>query len=158
MPDAPRFRHVRRCGYSLSGISAARETVAVPIFKNRTREPAVENVITAAVECLRHSGRLKVVPSRRRTRSWRRDHGTGSVHRVQPADNVTEYRLHVTVTIRFRDVRQEAMLWAQDGLQEWANFRVQGQVSDTIAREDVAARQAAVEIGRRIVSSAVDRF
>jgi hypothetical protein len=46
----------------------------------------------------------------------------------------------------------------EDGLEEQENFRVQGQVSDSIAREDVAARQAAVDIGRRIVASAVDRF
>jgi hypothetical protein len=31
-------------------------------------------------------------------------------------------------------------------------------VSETLAREDQAARQAAVDIGRRIVASSVDRF
>ena len=72
--------------------------------------------------------------------------------------NITEYRLRVRVNIKFRDVRENSTLWVQDGLEEWADFRVQGQVSDTIAREDVATRQAAVEIGRRIVAAAVDRF
>lgn len=150
------------CGYSLSGnLPPHVRTVAVPIFKNRTQEPAVENVITAAVvNAFVTSGRLKVVPVAQADSILE---GEITGYRLEsiafnPQINVTEYRLHVTVTIRFRDVRQEAMLWAQDGLQEWANFRVQGQVSDTIAREDVAARQAAVEIGRRIVSSAVDRF
>ena len=72
--------------------------------------------------------------------------------------NVTVYRLRVRVNILFRDVRQGTTLYKQDGLEQWADFRVQGQVSDTLAREDQAARQAAVEIGRRIVASAVDRF
>ena len=75
-----------------------------------------------------------------------------------PQINITEYRLRVRVNIVFRDVRQGTTLWKQDGLEQWADFRVEGQVSETLAREGVAARQAAVEIGRRIVSSAVDRF
>ena len=50
------------------------------------------------------------------------------------------------------------MLWRQEGLQDQADFRVAGQVSQTIAFEESAARQAAVEIGRRVVSLALDRF
>jgi hypothetical protein len=75
-----------------------------------------------------------------------------------PQINVTEYRLRLRLNVHFRDVRENTTLWKQDGLEEWADFRVQGQVSETIAREDVAARQAAVIIGRRIVAAAVDRF
>jgi hypothetical protein len=43
-------------------------------------------------------------------------------------------------------------------LQERADFRVAGQVSQTIAIEEGAARQAAQDIGRKIVSLALDRF
>src|SRR5262249_59786887 len=71
-----------------------------------------------------------------------------------PGINVTQYRLRVRVDITFRDVRESTTLWKQDGLEEWADFRVQGQVSDSIAKEDQAARQAAVEIGRRIDAAA----
>jgi hypothetical protein len=35
---------------------------------------------------------------------------------------------------------------------------VAGQVSDTISREDGAVKQAALEIGRKVVNRAVDRF
>ena len=75
-----------------------------------------------------------------------------------PQINVTEYRLRVRVNILFRDIRQNTTLYKQDGLEQWADFRVQGQVSETLAREELAARQAAIEIGRRIVASSVDRF
>ena len=150
------------CGYSLTGnLPAHVKTVAVPIFKNKTQEPAVENVITAAVvNAFVTSGRLKVVPPAQADSVLDGEITGYSLESIafNPQINVTEYRLRVTVNIRFRDVRRDAVLWTQDGLQEWANFRVQGQVSDTIAREDVAARQAAVDIGRRIVASAVDRF
>jgi hypothetical protein len=150
------------CGYSVSGnLPAHVKTVAVPIFKNKTQEPAVENVITAAVvNAFVTSGRLKVVPIDGADSILEGEITGYSVDSIafNPQINVTEYRLRVTVNIRFRDVRNDAVLWTQDGLEERANFRVQGQVSDTIAREDVAARQAAVDIGRRIVASAVDRF
>lgn len=150
------------CGYSTrGGLPAHIKTVAVPIFKNKTQEPAVENVITAAVvNAFVTSGRLKVVPIDGADSILEGEITGYSVDSIafNPQINVTEYRLRVTVNIRFRDVRNDAVLWTQDGLEERANFRVQGQVSDTIAREDVAARQAAVDIGRRIVASAVDRF
>jgi len=150
------------CGYSVSGnLPSHVKTVAVPIFKNKTQEPAVENVITAAVvSAFVTSGRLKVVPAEAADSILEGEITGYSIDSIafNPQINVTEYRLRVTVNIRFRDMRQSTMLWTQDGLEERANFRVQGQVSDTIAREDVAARQAAVDIGRRIVASAVDRF
>jgi outer membrane lipopolysaccharide assembly protein LptE/RlpB len=152
------------CGYSIGlggNLPSHLKTVAVPIFRNNTQQPAVENTITAAVvNAFVTSGRLKVVPVDEADSVLE-----GAITGYQldsiafnPQLNVTEYRLRVTVDIRFRDVRKDALLWKQEGLQEWADFRVPGQVSDTIAREDAAARQAAVDIGRKIVASAVDRF
>ena len=58
----------------------------------------------------------------------------------------------------FRDVKRSAMLWRQEGLSETSDFQVQGQVSDTIARARGAVSQAAVEIGRKVVNLALDRF
>ena len=51
------------CGYSLRGnLPGHLKTVAVPVFANRTREPAVENIITrAVVEAFTTNGRLHVV-------------------------------------------------------------------------------------------------
>ena len=152
------------CGYSVGlrgNLPAHIKTVAVPIFTNQTQEPAVENVITAAVvNAFVTSGRLKVVPIDEADSILE---GTITGYNLELIAfssniNVTEFRVRVQVNIRFRDVRENTMLWKQDGLEERADFRVQGQVSDTIAREDSAARQAAVDIGRRIVASAVDRF
>src|SRR5712692_11412745 len=52
------------CGYTLGGnLPPHVKTVAVPIFKNLTQQPAIENVITAAVvNAFANGGRLKVVP------------------------------------------------------------------------------------------------
>ena len=46
----------------------------------------------------------------------------------------------------------------QQRLREKADFQVLGAVSQTISREESAIRAAAIDIGRAIVSLAVDRF
>jgi hypothetical protein len=75
-----------------------------------------------------------------------------------PNANVRQYRLLVTLNLRMRDVRQEKVLVDHRGLQERADFRVLGAVSQTISREESALRQAAVEIARSIVALTLDRF
>jgi hypothetical protein len=72
--------------------------------------------------------------------------------------NVQAYRLRVVLNVEFRDVRRNALLWRQEGLQETSDFQVQGTVSDTVARGQGAMLQAATEIGRKVVNLALDRF
>jgi outer membrane lipopolysaccharide assembly protein LptE/RlpB len=152
------------CGYSVGlrgNLPAHIKSVAVPIFRNNTPEPAIENTITSAVvNAFVTSGRVTIVPVDQADAIL---DGTITGYRLDLIAftkdiNVTDYRLTVTVNVRFRDVRENTVLYTQDGLEERADFRVQGQVSQTIAREDVAARQAAVDIGRKIVASTLDRF
>jgi hypothetical protein len=152
------------CGYSVGlggNLPSHLKTVAVPIFVNSTQQPAVESVITAAVvNAFVTSGRLKVVSVKEADAILEGNIISYNLDSIayNSQINVTVYRLRVRVNILFRDVRQGTTLYKQDGLEQWADFRVQGQVSDTLAREDQAARLAAVEIGRRIVASSVDRF
>jgi hypothetical protein len=152
------------CGYSVGlggNLPSHLKTVAVPIFVNSTQQPAVEGVITAAVvNAFVTSGRLKVVSVKEADAILEGNIIGYTLESIayNSQINVTVYRLRVRVNILFRDVRQGTTLYKQDGLEQWADFRVQGQVSDTLAREDQAARLAAVEIGRRIVASSVDRF
>ena len=152
------------CGYSVGlggNLPSHLKTVAVPIFVNSTQQPAVEGVITAAVvNAFVTSGRLKVVPVKEADAILEGNIISYNLDSIafNADSNVTVYRLRVRVNILFRDVRQGTTLYKQDGLEQWADFRVQGQVSDTLAREDQAARQAAIDIGRRIVASSVDRF
>ncbi len=150
------------CGYSFRGnLPDHIRTVAVPIFTNKTQEPAVENAITAAViDAFSNSGKLKVV-SAGQADSVLEGEIVGYQLQSIAFDrqlNVREYRLLVTLNIQFRDVRRGGMLWRQEGLQETSDFRVPGQVSETISREEGAVREAARDIGRKIVNLAVDRF
>ncbi len=153
------------CGYGFQGsLPSHIRTVAVPIFVNRTQEPAVESTITAAVvDAFTSGGRLKVVPVAEAD-SILEGEIVGYALQALAYDrslNIQEYRLLVTLNVRFRDVRRGGMLWQQDGLQEKGDFRAAGQagtVSATIGREAGAVREAAAAIGRRIVLLAVDRF
>ena len=150
------------CGYSLKGnLPDHLKTVSVPLFRNRTTEAGAESTITAAVvNAFTSSGRLRVV-SLDEADSVLDGEITG--YQVQSLTydsklNLRSYRLTVTMNVRFRDLRRAELLWQQDGLVEDVSFDVAGQVSDTISREEGAVKQAALEIGRKLVNHAVDRF
>jgi outer membrane lipopolysaccharide assembly protein LptE/RlpB len=150
------------CGYTLQGnLPDHLKTVSVPVFKNQTTEPGAENTITAAViNAFTTNGRLKVVSVDRADCIL---DGEVTGYQVQSLTydsklNLRSYRLTVTMNVRFRDLRRTELIWQQDALVENVTFDVAGQVSDTISREEGAVKQAALEIGRKIVNRAVDRF
>lgn len=150
------------CGYTVGGTLPSHiQTVSVPIFRNTTREPGVESLITrAVVEAFSTNGRLKVVGSREADAVLDGEitgYTIASIAFDKDA-NVRLYRLIVTLNLQMRDVKRNAVLFQQNGVQEQADFRVQGQVSQTISREESALRVAATEIGQSIVALAVTRF
>ena len=150
------------CGYTIGGTLPEHiRTVAVPIFVNKTTEPAVENTITqAVVNAFVAAGRVRVVP-REEADALLEGEITGYVLSpisVVTGQTIAQYRLQVTMNLTFRDLRRNALLRQQQGLSEQADFRVFNQVAGTIAREEVAVGQAAVQIGRKVVSLAMDRF
>ena len=150
------------CGYSFRGnLPDHVKTVAVPVFANKTPEPAVENFLTQAViRAFSTNGRLRVVRPEEADAILE---GEVVGYEVQalafdPRASIQQYRLVVTMNLRFRDVRRNALLFEQARFQEKADFRVIGVVSQTISREESALQAAAVDIARAIVSLAVDRF
>jgi outer membrane lipopolysaccharide assembly protein LptE/RlpB len=150
------------CGYTVNGTLPSHiNTIAVPIFHNRTQEPAIEGFITRAViEAFSTNGRLKVVGSEGADAVLDGEITEYSIVSIafDKDANVRQYRLVVTVNLRMRDLRKNALLFRQNAVREQADFRVQNVVSQTISREETALRLAAVDIGRAIVSLAVTRF
>lgn len=150
------------CGYSLRGTLPDHvRTVAVPVFANKTSEPAVENLLTqAVVQAFSTNGRLRVVKPEEADAILE---GEVVGYEIQalafdPRAAIRQYRLVVTMNLRFRDVRRKTLLFEQARFQEKADFRVIGVVSQTISREESALQAAAVDIARAIVSLALDRF
>ena len=150
------------CGYSLRGNLPDRiKTVAVPVFVNRTAEPAVENFLTqAVVQAFSTNGRLRVVKPGEADAILEGEVVGYQVQAVafDPRANIQQYRLLVTMNLKMRDVRRNTLLFEQARFQEKSDFRVVGAVSQTIAREETALQAAAVDIARAIVSLAIDRF
>jgi outer membrane lipopolysaccharide assembly protein LptE/RlpB len=150
------------CGYTVRGTLPPHvNSVAVPIFRNRTQEPAVESLITrAVVEAFSTNGRLRVVGSEQADAVL--DGEITSYIIVSIAfdkdANVRLYRLVVTVNLRLRDLRQNTVLFQQNEVREQADFRVQDAVSQTISREETALRFAATDIGRAIVNLTISGF
>ena len=153
---------VAGCGYSFrGGLPEHIQTVAVPVFANKTGEPRIESLLTnGVVEAFSTNGRLRVV---------RREDADavleGEVIRYSVTSisydsqaNVRQYRLVVTMNLKLLDMKKSAVLFEEHGLSEKADFNVQNAVSQTIAVEETAVRSAATEIGRAIVSITLSRF
>lgn len=150
------------CGYSFQGTLPDHvKTVAVPIFVNRTQQPAVENVITRAiVDAFATNGRLRVVRREDADSILEGEvlqYTVGAIA-VDPSLNVQQYRLGVTLNLRMRDVRQNRLLFEQANFSEQADFLVAGSVAQTLSIEAGALQQAATQIARSVVSLALDRF
>jgi outer membrane lipopolysaccharide assembly protein LptE/RlpB len=150
------------CGYSFHGTLPDHvKTIAVPIFVNRTQQPAVEGVITRAiVDAFATNGRLKVVRPEDADSILEGEvlqYNVGAIA-VDPSLNVQQYRLGVTRTLRMRDVRLNKLLFEQANFSEQADFLVAGSVAQTLSIEAGALQQAATQIARSVVSLALDRF
>ena len=150
------------CGYSFRGTLPEHiQTVAIPVFANKTGEPAVENFLTSAVvEAFSTNGRLRVVGADDADAILEGEVIGYALQSIafDSLANVRQYRLIVTMNLRFRDVRRNTVLFEQQRLREKADFQVLGAVSQTISREESAVRAAAIDIARAIVSLAIDRF
>jgi outer membrane lipopolysaccharide assembly protein LptE/RlpB len=150
------------CGYSWRGnLPAHIKTVGVPVFTNRTQWPNVEAALTAAVaNAFAADGRLKVVDPSQADAILE-----GEIINYQVVvlaydsnANPQQYRLFVTVSIRFRDVRRGIILFEERGLQERVDYLAAPVVANTIALQDAAIVPVAQIIGRDIVARAVDPF
>jgi hypothetical protein len=150
------------CGYSFHGnLPSHIKTVAVPIFKNQSDVPGFENAITSAViSAFSSGGRLRVVPLDQADSILEGEILSTQIDGAgfDRNQNVQAYHLVVVLNVRFRDVRQDKILWQESGLTQVADFQVQGQVSDTLAQGRGAASQAAADIGRKIANAATDLF
>jgi outer membrane lipopolysaccharide assembly protein LptE/RlpB len=150
------------CGYSLRGsLPSHLRTIAVPVFVNKTQEPAVENLVTQGViEAFVNNGLLKVVSPSQADAILEGEVVGYQINALSfnAAQNITEYRLQVTLNLQFREVKANRVTWRREGFSEKADFKVPGSQVATINLGDQALRQAAVDIGRAVVATTVDRF
>ncbi len=151
------------CGYSLrTSLPPGIHTIHVPVLANKTQEPGIEDFITQALtEAVVTSGRVRI--ARNADEADATLEGSIIEYRLTSlafdrSANVTQYRLVLGLSLTFRDLRQKKVIWKQDRIEERADFAVAGQVTQTLAREEGAVRQAAVDVARAIVSFAFEGF
>lgn len=153
---------VAGCGYSFRGtLPDYIQSITVPVFTNRTNKPAVEGVITrAVVDAFSTNGRLRVVgPERADSLLEGEVTGYELVSLAfDPSAAVRRYRLVVTMNLRYRDLRQNRLVFERSGVQERADFQVAAAAAQTLVQEDAALRTAAVEIGRAVVALTLESF
>jgi outer membrane lipopolysaccharide assembly protein LptE/RlpB len=150
------------CGYSFRGTLPEHiQTVAVPLFANKTGEPRIESLLTSAVvEAFSTNGRLRVVKREDADAILEGELVGYSLLSISydSQANVRQYRLLLTMNLKLLDLRRSAVLFEEHGLREKADFQVMTAVSQTISVEETAVRTAAMEIARAIVSLTVTRF
>jgi len=136
-------------------------TIHVPVLENKTQEPGIEDFITQALtQAVIQSG-VRIAANAQEADATLE--GAIVEYRLtslsfDSSANVTSYRLIIGLALTFRDLKQNKVIWKQDRIEERADFIVAGQVTQTIAREQVAVQRAAVDVARAIVSFAFEGF
>jgi hypothetical protein len=151
------------CGYSLrTSLPPGIRIVHVPVLVNKTAEPGIEDFITQALtQAVVQGARVRIAANAQEADATLE--GSIVEYRLTSLSfdrsaNVTSYRLTIALALTFKDLKQNKVLWKQDRVEERADFQVAGQVTQTLAREEVAVQRAAVEVARAIVSFAFEGF
>jgi outer membrane lipopolysaccharide assembly protein LptE/RlpB len=151
------------CGYTLrTSLPPGIQSIHVPVLVNRTQEPAIEDFITQALTAaVVQASRVRIAANAREADASLQ--GSIVEYRLTALSfdrsaNVTSYRLIIGLSLTFRDLKQNRVIWQQDRIEERADFVVSGQVTQTLARENLAVQRAAVDVARAIVSFAFEGF
>jgi outer membrane lipopolysaccharide assembly protein LptE/RlpB len=151
------------CGYSMrTSLPPGIKSVFVPVLENKTAEPGIEDFITQAlVQAVVQGARVRIARSAQEADSTLE--GSIVEYRLvalsfDNSANVTSYRLIIGLALTFKDLKQNKVIWKQDRIEERADFLVSGQVTQSLAREQVAVQRAAVDVARAIVSFAFEGF
>ena len=120
---------VAGCSYSPNPnpVSSHTGTIAIPVFQNRTAQPALEEeVTTAIVNRIIRGSKLRVVPESQADLvvngaviGYR-----NAVFGFNAAEKAEEYQVAVTLSVTVRDRVKNRELWRDDQLVRTANYFV----------------------------------
>jgi outer membrane lipopolysaccharide assembly protein LptE/RlpB len=151
------------CGYSFrTSLPPGIRIVHVPVLVNKTAEPGIEDFITQALtQAVVQGARVRIAANAQQADATLE--GSIVEYRLSSLSfdrnaNTTSYRLTIALALTFKDLKQNRILWKQDRIEERADFQVSGQVTQSLAREELAVQRAAVEVARAIVSFAFEGF
>lgn len=137
------------CGYQMAGrgghIPAGIQSLAIPVFENKTMEPIVEEELTPAViKGFLKDSRIAVV---NRAQADLVLYGRVMSYRETPLSfdqdqNVLEYRITVTTHLKLLRQSTDSMLWEKDLISS-AEYRVSSDVMATRNSKLLAIKEIA---------------
>jgi outer membrane lipopolysaccharide assembly protein LptE/RlpB len=146
------------CGYHLTGTTSVLpeniRTLAIPLFENKSAQPAIEQIFTdAMVERFLSLPKLKITNSKDAQAIFYGIIKSYSYEQPLAFDrslDVTEYQLEVVLDASIREVGTNKNLWERKNIRKTTEFSAVGGLTEKNIAEDEAARQAAGELARRV--------
>ncbi len=143
------------CGYTFSAslLPGHIKTVAVPLMENRTNRGDLETALAdSLVEAFLEDPTLKVADERSADSviegvilEYRRD-----PLRVGADESVLEYRLRITLEVRFVDVRKNRVIWEETRLSQWDTYDFAGSETEEEGLARVVAKLTADILNRTV--------
>lgn len=147
------------CGYRLAPTPEARElpfrTIGVPLFRNDTQEPRIENELTAAFRSrLLEVRAVRFAPVEEADAVLRGRISSVQVSPVAVSEQffAMEYRIEVTLSLLLEEREGGNILARLDSLREEARFYAS---SDPLLAQD-NRREAILKLSRNVAARAVD--
>ncbi|OGP12878.1 MAG: hypothetical protein A2052_07680 [Deltaproteobacteria bacterium GWA2_54_12] len=150
------------CGYHIAGkgghMPAGLESLAIPVFENRTAKPDIESDLTAAfvtefVTSVTVEGT-----------SGHAMYGVIKSYELKPvsfteSDINQEYRLTVALALTIVDKSSGQIIWRKENITDYEDFTVNiNDVSETTDREKAALRKLARDTARLVKERMMERF
>jgi len=146
------------CGYQLTGTTSALpdniRSIAIPLFKNKTAQPAIEQIFTdAMIERFLSLPKFRITSSENAQAIFYGVIKSYSYEQPLAFDrslDVTEYQLEVVLDATIREVGTNKVLWERKNIRKTTEFSSIGELAEKNIAEDAAVRQAADELARRV--------
>jgi hypothetical protein len=154
------------CGYSMVGGGAAElppgvQTVAIPMFANRTLEEGIESEVTRSmVDKFTSARRLTVVGEDSADAviiGTVKTFVTSPITVTLQNQTTTEYRATVTLEFIFKR-QQDGKILRKEEMSDWRNYPVTANLATTEANKKEAIHQTAVLLAERIHEAILTNF
>jgi hypothetical protein len=151
------------CSYSPNPnpVSSHTGTIAIPVFQNRTTQPALEEeVTTAVVNRIIQGSKLRVVPEGEADLIV---HGAvvgykNSVFGFNATEKAEEYQVAVSLAVTVRDRVKNREVWRDDQLIRTANYFVVQVGSQPPGTEDQGRASAVDKLAEAVLNKTVETW
>ena len=140
---------------------ACLEKLAIPIFKNRTNQPDIENIITQKlVQDFLVDGRMGIVDKEEANIVLQ---GTVVKYILEPLlfdinDTPQQYKLRIILRIALKNVKAGKTLWSEDNFEESTTYYVDNDRGITPEDEATARGRVVESLTQKILRRVIEEF